>query len=175
MNTTAIERKTQQIIDQYIKELDKYSLEQLLMKPADNSWSIAQVYVHLWMSAKGFFFKKAEQCLSNENAETGRDKNFMGKIVFFLGYMPSIRVKMPNSIAVEPRQPESKEQLVAKLHEIKTMASQYFARLAKADPSLTVKHPLLGYLNAPEWIRLCDIHFKHHRGQIKRIRKHFGW
>ena len=175
MNTTQLERNTHAAIDAYITDLDSYSMDQLLAKPSSDSWSIGQVYIHLWMSAKGFFFKKAEQCLSKENVETGVGKNWKGWIVFTLGKMPVAKVKMPASIAVQPREPESKEQLVAKLNEIKQMATDYIKRIPDSDPSLKVKHPFLGYLNTAEWIALCNVHFQHHEGQKKRIRKQLSF
>lgn len=175
MDPIKVEKQTHEIIDRYIKELDHYTIEQLLQKPSENEWSIAQVYIHLWMSAKGFFFKKAEQCLSKENTQSGKSKNFVGRLVFLFGKMPTVKIKMPESVAVQPRQPESKEQLIAKLNEVKQLVTTYVRRIPQSDPDLKVKHPFLGYLNTTEWIKLCSIHFEHHRSQVKRIKKHFGW
>ena len=128
------------------------------------------------MSAKGFFFKKAELCLSaGEGTERDKGKNWKGYLVFAIGRMPTVKVKMPGQVAVEPRQPESKEQLIAKLSEIKQLATDYISRIPSSDPSITMKHPFLGYLNTAEWITLCNIHFRHHEAQIARAKKHFNW
>jgi hypothetical protein len=127
------------------------------------------------MSAKGFFFKKAEACLTaGEGTERGKGKNWKGMLVFAIGKMPAIKVRMPGQVAVEPRQPESKDQLIAKLTEIKAMASEYIKRIPVADPLVRAKHPIFGYLNTAEWIRLCGMHFLHHTAQKQRIRQHFG-
>jgi hypothetical protein len=73
MDTNTLEQKTLRVIDDYIRDLDSYTYEQLLMQPEPGSWSAGQVYIHLWMSAKGFFFKKAELCLtSGEGTEKGK-------------------------------------------------------------------------------------------------------
>lgn len=88
---------------------------------------------------------------------------------------PPVKYDMPKKVAVEPKQPESKEQLIAKLEEIKQLSSAYIARIPQSDPSLKIKHPFLGWLNTAEWISLCNIHFRHHVRQKKRIEKHFGW
>ena len=175
MNTARLETKTQAVIDEYIRDLDRYTMEQLLMKPSPNEWSMGQVYIHLWMSAKGFFYKKAEQCLTKEGAEQGKSKNWKGHLVFLMGKMPTVRVKMPEKVAVEPKQPESKEQLISKLNEIKQLSSSYISRIPDADPSYKAKHPIFDYLNTAEWISLCNMHFRHHEEQKKRIRQHFGW
>ena len=175
MDTAKLETKTQQVIDDYIKDLDRYTFEQLIMKPDAATWSMGQVYIHVWMSAKGFFFKKAEQCLTKEGAEQGKRKNWKGVVVFLMGKMPNVRVKMPEKIAVEPKQPESKEQLIAKLTEIKELSTSYIGRIKDADPSFKARHPIFDYLNTAEWIALCNMHFRHHEDQKKRIREHFGW
>ena len=175
MNTAKLEAKTHAVIDEYIRELDGYTFEQLLMKPSPGEWSVGQVYLHVWMSAKGFFFKKAEQCLTKEGAEQGKSKNWKGTLVFLIGRMPTVRVKMPAKVAVEPKQPESKEQIISKLNEIKQLSSEYIKRIPDADPSYKTKHPIFDYLNTGEWISLCNMHFRHHQSQIQRIRQHFGW
>lgn len=175
MNTTKLKTDTDEIIDYWIAEVKRYDIEKLNAKPAENSWSIGQVGIHLWMSAKGFFFKNAERCLSNEKTERGKGKNVWGHLVFTLRTFPAVKVKMPNKVAVEPRAPESKEYLVAKLEEIKQMAHQYIDRIPQSDSRLKTRHPFLGWLNTAEWVQLCNMHFRHHLKQKKRIERHFGW
>jgi hypothetical protein len=169
MNIQKLEQKTHEVIDEYLKDLDNYSIEQLQQKPSEDSWSLGQVYIHLWMSAKGFFFKNAERCLNKENTESGKGKNFVGTVVFLFNKMPTVKVKMPDKVAVVPKQPESKEYIINKLLEIKQLSSDYIKRIPDSDPNLKTKHPFLGYLNTAEWIRLCNIHFHHHEAQKKRI------
>lgn len=175
MDLQKLEAKTHTAIDYWITELNNYSYEQLVQKPSENSWSLGQVGIHLWMSAKGFFFKNAERCLGKEKTESGKGKNMYGLIVFSLGMMPPVKVKMPEKVAVEPKQPESKEQLIAKLEEVKRMSSEYIKRIPQSDPALKTQHPFLGWLNTAEWITLCNLHFKHHLAQKKRIEQHFSW
>jgi hypothetical protein len=89
--------------------------------------------------------------------------------------MPTVKIKMPDKVAVQPRQPESKEQLVQKLSDIKALVSEFVLKIPQSDPNLKTKHPFLGYLNCAEWVKLCNIHFKHHQAQIKRINKAQGF
>lgn len=175
MDTAKLKAQTDEIIDYWIAEVQRYSLEQLNAKPSETSWSIGQVGIHLWMSAKGFFFKNAERCLNHEKTEQGKRKNLAGYLVFLFGTMPSVKVKMPTQVAVEPRAPESKEYLINKLLEVKQLAHQYIDRIAQSDNSLRTKHPFLGWLNTAEWVQLCNIHFRHHLKQKRRIEAHFGW
>ena len=171
MPNHTLEKKTHQIIDAYIQLLDKYTYEQLNQQPDENSWSIGQVYIHVWMASKGFFFKNAALCLSSETAEKGKSKKLIAYPIFLFEKMPTVKIKMPDKVAVQPRQPESKEQLVQKLTEIKALVSEFVLKIPQSDPDLKTKHPFLGYLNCAEWVKLCNIHFKHHQAQIKRINK----
>lgn len=78
---------------------------------------------------------------------------------------------MPNSVAVEPKMPESKEYLISKLEEVRSLSNAYIDRLPGYDPDERTRHPFLGYLNAAEWIALCNMHFRHHESQKRRIER----
>lgn len=175
MNLGKLETQTHATIDYWINEFKRYDFDKILMKPSEQSWSLGQVGIHLWMASKGFFFKNAERCLNKEKTEKGKSKKLGAHLIFTFKTLPPVRYEMPQQVAVIPKQPESKEQLIAKLEEVKMLASQYIKRIPESDPSLKVKHPFLGWLNTAEWIELCNIHFRHHLAQKKRIEKHFGW
>lgn len=174
MRTAKLQQQTDDIIDYWINEFKRLEYDDIVRKPSDSEWSMGQVGIHLWMSSKGFFFKNAERCLSRENTEQGKGKNWQGYLVFVIRMFPPVKVKMPDKVAVEPRQPESKEYLIGKLEEVKTMARQYINRIESSDPSLKTRHPFLGWLNTAEWVELCNIHFNHHIRQKKRIEKQLG-
>lgn len=175
MNLQKLEKDTHAAIDYWIEEFKRYDFDKILAKPSEHEWSLGQVGIHLWMSAKGFFFKRAESCLNKEGAERGKSKKFAAHLIFTFKVFPPVKYEMPKSVSVQPNPPESKEKLIAKLEEIKAMASAYIKRIPESDPGLKIKHPFLGWLNTAEWISLCNIHFRHHMRQKKRIEKHFGW
>jgi len=176
MNIKKVEQQTIDVINQWQSDLNNFSMEQLLQKPAENSWSIGQVYIHLWMAAKGFFFKNIQRIATNdEKVKNGGSKTFSGYAVYIFGTMPSIKIEMPTSVSVQPNQPESKEQLNARMEEVKAMVHQAVAILPSLNSNAKVKHPFLGYLSAAEWFRLCVMHFNHHTSQKQRIKKHFGF
>ena len=174
MDLNKLELQTHKSIDYWIDEFKRIGFENALKKPSDKDWSLGQVGIHLWMSAKGFFFKNAEKCLNKEGTEKGKSKKFSAHIIFNLQMLPPMRYEMPQQVSVVPKQPESLEQLISKLEEIKLMASNYIQRIPQSDPDLKVRHPFLGWLNTAEWIELCNIHFRHHVRQKKRIEKHLA-
>ena len=144
MNLEKLEKQTHQVIDYWIDEYKRHDFEKILMKPSENEWSMGQVGIHLWMSAKGFFFKNAEKCLSQEGTEKGKSKKFAAHFIFILKMMPPVRYEMPKQVAVVPKQPESKEQLIGKLEEIKNYNIEYWLNTKSSDSEFNFR--LLPYL-----------------------------
>jgi hypothetical protein len=175
MNLEKLEKQTHQSIDYWINSFRQYDFDKILLKPSEDKWSMGQVGIHCWMSAKGFFFKNAEKCLSKDGTQAGKSMKLGAHLIFTLRMLPPVKYEMPKQVAVIPKQPESKGQLISKLEEVKKIASEYIQRIPQSDPRLKTKHPFLGWLNTAEWISLCNIHFRHHVRQKERIEKHFGW
>lgn len=169
-------QETLALIDDWTGRLDHFSFEQLMQKPAPDQWSMAQVYIHLWMSSKGFFFKNVERCASKDDkSASGGSKTWAGRFVFWFRIFPPVKVKMPGEVSVQPHPPEDLAQLKRRMDEVKNLALSAAAKAASADPQTKVRHPFLGWLNAEEWFSLCGFHFKHHEAQIGRIRKSLGF
>lgn len=152
------------------KELEHYPLEKLLKKPADDSWSLGQLYLHLINSTLNFHLPEAQKCeQSMDNA--GKNKKPPGVVTYkLLGGIPPIRIKVPPSNTYTPPQPESKKQIEEGLAQT-LEAMQRSMPVKQAKEQGKTEHPGLGFLNADEWYRLAAMHFNHHRLQKKRIDK----
>lgn len=153
-------------IDNWLKELDNYSFEQLMIKPADDSWSLGQVYIHL-IEATDYFLKQVETCLkTNEN----ENENCLpaARQMFINDALPDMRLNGPPSNA-KTAQPASKEQLQKGLlnlkEEIKRIESIKHNNTFKGK----TKHFGLQYFNADEWLQFAEMHFRHHERQRQRI------
>jgi hypothetical protein len=70
-------------------------------------------------------------------------------------------IPMPNLPIQEVR--AALEALLVSLDELEKKFAGSF------DPEARKKHPLLGPLNALEWLRNIDLHFRHHLRQKARI------
>jgi hypothetical protein len=159
------------------KELvEKYELEELTRKPNEASWSLGQVCYHVIMMHEVFYMKHAWQCLNKEEgaAITGGSKNFMGRIIFFFKSIPPMKIKMPDSHAFEPPQPESKKQLIIDFEKVLMQMEEVYAQLPNADLNIRSKHPMLDMLNAWEWFQGAEFHAKHHFLQAQRVEKFLG-
>jgi DinB superfamily len=159
----------QNVVTTWEKDLDKYTLEQLLIKPAADSWSMGQVYNHLISATLFFHLKQVETCLaSNENAD--KSKNFKGFLTYnVLGKMPPIKIKVPPSDAYTPKQPESLEAIKKGLTKVQERMKETATILQSKSSTGKTAHPGLSYLNAEEWYRLVGMHFTHHLRQKETL------
>jgi hypothetical protein len=66
-------------------------------------------------------------------------------------------------------QPESKEQLVKDLLNLKEEMNRVGALISQTIALGKTKHPGLGYFSAEEWLQFAGMHFRHHLRQKKRI------
>jgi len=175
----------EETVDGYIRDLEGTSLDQLLWKPADDEWSLGQMYMHLIRSARFMHLRNVALCLDpNGSPEvTQAGKTEQGENVFKAGSFPPIRIRVAPSPQYTPPQPESKEQIVDGLREtLRRMAEIEPAITAAFEPDIrsrsesdeeivrhTVLHPQFGGLNALEWFRLVEMHYRHHLRQKSRL------
>jgi hypothetical protein len=183
MDTKETLRKFEQTMDIYLKGLDRFDMKQLLWKPAEDEWSLGQMYMHLSLATQNMQLRNARLCLSPDGhpAVAEREKTEAGAAVFAAGSLPPERVRVPPSPQYTPPQPESKEQIVRELNEavrrmreIEPELAAAFAPAAESAPPSgvrrrTVDHPRLGGLNALEWFQLAEMHVRHHLLQKKRL------
>jgi hypothetical protein len=187
MDTKETLSKFEETVSFYIRELKGTSLDQLLWKPAEDEWSLGQMYMHLIRSAQFMQLRNVALCLEpGGSSEVSREeKTKLGEDLFKMGSFPPDRIRVPPSPQYTPPQPESKEQLVDGLRdtlrrmvEIEPKIASEFDPVtqARSEPSKeivrnTVLHPRLGGLNALEWFQLIEMHYRHHLLQKQRLDK----
>ncbi|MFD2330846.1 DinB family protein [Cohnella sp. GCM10020058] len=181
MNTKETLRKFEDTVNGYIQELEGFSLEQLLWKPAADEWSLGQMHMHLIRSAQFMHLRNVAQCLApNDNpTDSLTGKTEQGEALFGAGSFPPERIQVPPSPQYTPPQPESKEQIMDGLRDTVSRMTEIEPKVAAAfDPKQdttsglvrnAVVHPRLGGLNALEWFQLIEMHYRHHLLQKKRL------
>lgn len=160
----------------WLAALDTYTIEELLKKPSEESWSIGQVYIHIATANKHFLGKNAYSLANGEDVTIGKGKTKWGRMVFLFNMFPPMRVKMPKKQTggTEPIQPESKEQIERKIRENLAFFKEIEELVAAAPKDRTKKYPFLGYLNAAEWYTIAGLHMKHHLRQKRKLDKFLG-
>ncbi len=176
MNTLQSLKQFEPLKEQYERELDLFTLEQLQQKPAENEWSIGQVYVHLINSALYMQLSSAEQCLSEETqasvspSDSTSEMNERKNAIFAEGSLPPIRVHVDPFPGYTPIQPSSKEELIQGMGEVLSRMKELEPTLAGAPEHRTIPHPGFGEMNAKEWFLLIEMHFRHHLRQLERLK-----
>jgi hypothetical protein len=129
-------------------------------------WTIAQIIAHLAAgvdrSSAVFEERAAKQGMSRRSTP---GQAILRHLLLMLGQFPPGR-KSPEATR-PPEHPDA--DLVAAQYR---MGVERFARLAESWPEqrqveIFVKHPLLGDLNLPEWVRFHFVHGRHHARQIR--------
>ena len=153
-------------IDLWITALEQYDLLQLCTKPAPDSWSLGQVYMHLIEQA-GYYLEQIKICLSREEyvlEEMSPD----AKKMFRANAFPDALIEGPPTNATTP-QPVSKEAIMRALLDLKKEFSRMKILIAQNPLQGKTKHPGLHYFSAADWFQFADMHFRHHFRQKKRI------
>jgi len=174
MNSTEVLQSLEKWTSHYIEELDNYSDEQLGRKPAEDAWSLGQMYVHLIETANHLQLANVDKCraLSEEAVLSAAEmpvKNEAGEAVFAMGGFPPVRIVVPASARPDPAQAESKRQLVEGLQAVLRRAGELEPQLGSIPAHVKVAHPRLGGMNAEEWFALVEMHYRHHLLQKERL------
>jgi len=163
--------KFEEVVNQLKNNLNKYTEEQLIKKPDDQSWSVGQVYMHLVLSARFFNLKNIEQC---KTSNSSGEKSLAGKIVFAIGMFLPIKVKVKINTEIPPAQPANKKDIEDKLDSTVVKVKAAISAVKSAPTDKKAAHSALGFLNALEWYQLIYMHYKHHLRQIARLNKFLG-
>lgn len=150
-----------------LKAIDESAFQ---LTPPIGGWSYSEVYCHIFDSSL-LSVEAINNCIKGEGQV--RPTAFLVKVILFIGMLPPGRkYKVPSKIAGRVK----KIDIAAAHRFINDFNSQLIAtkdRLKKADPKIKAKHPVLGYLNAAQWLKFTEIHLKHHLKQLDGIRNSF--
>jgi hypothetical protein len=143
-------------LDTWIEEFEQYDFAQLTTKPSPDSWSLGQVGMHLIENTE-WFLDQVRICVgANENAM--EDPLPEGKTMLGNNRFPDEVLEGPPENLVTP-QPESKEQLLHSLREIKTKMNELDRVISTSPFNGKTKHPGLGYFDARQWLQFADMHY----------------
>ena len=146
--------------------LATYNETMLLQKPAANSWSMGQLYMHL-VAETSFYLTQVEACLrSPQNSE--RQPTAEGKAMLAANSFPDVRIEGPPTNALV-QQPADKAQVIAGFDDLLNTLRMVNAQAANSSVSGKTAHPGLGYLTAAEWAQFAAMHLRHHLRQKARI------
>lgn len=168
MDNEALKRKQDfnHVFDLWITALAHYDFPQLCAKPAVNSWSLGQVYMHL-ITDTNYFLEQIKICIATNDNE-GEQASPDAKILFLNNEFPDVKIEgAPGNLDIP--QPRNKEQLMDGLLNLKNEMNKVALQINTTPFKGKTKHPGLNYFNAADWLLFAEMHIRHHFRQKKRI------
>ena len=154
-------------IDIWIKELSRFTIEQLKVKPDDKSWSLGQLYEHL-IEETNWYNGQIEMTLGNEK-NSNKMTSDVAKVLLKRGSFENKRFQGDPLISENVKQPTSIAKLKSDLEGLKQNTNEIWVKMNNASKYGKSEHPGIGFLNCFEWIQYSEMHMRHHIKQKKRI------
>lgn len=155
-----------QVIDNWIDDIKQYNYQMICTQPAENSWSLGQVCMHL-ISETNHFLKQARICATTNDDQT-EEMSANARWMFQNEGFPDEKIEGPATNTFIP-QPESKQQLIELFAALKSDIRDVELLVSKSLFRGKTKHPGLNYFDAAEWLYFAQMHIKHHLRQKNRI------
>lgn len=150
----------------WLNALEQYSEEQFAAKPHETAWSIGQVYAHLLGGTERFFISKMRECLDDPKDED-KEPNERAKYILEHNVIPPIRIKG------NPNAPQPSQKTIAETRSdfeaLRPKLDEIGNEIGLSTSQGRAEHPAFGFMNAVEWYRYCEMHFRHHFHQKERL------
>ncbi|HXI11075.1 MAG TPA: DinB family protein [Thermoanaerobaculia bacterium] len=138
--------------------------------PDPEGWNLGQVYSHIIEATESLAIPSIRKCLDPERKSSPGSMNIAGRLIFFIGSFPPVRIRfkprpdyVPSDITVD----DAKAGLIRTRDAIRSISGS----IEKADPLRRARHPAFGPLNAQQWLLFAEMHLRHHLRQKRRIDK----
>lgn len=147
-----------------VNEISGLSYENLNKKPDTDTWSVAQVCHHLYLT-ESVFTQAIIYGLNKVNGRKAETKPIQ------LTADRTQKAKAPD-IVVPGNEPLEFQQITELLNHSRNLFFEFYNQLE--DKSIlkekSTKHPLFGYLPLDQWVELIYLHEERHIEQIKEIK-----
>ena len=166
MNTNKVLQSVAKIVDAYKVKLFSVADKEFMLTPPLGGWSYSEVYRHIF-DASLLSLLAVQKCLNGEGLI--EKTHFGAKAILFFGMLPpGKRYKVPKRLMdrVKKINRNAAQQFIA---DFELQLDKAVSQIEKANPTLKVPHPRLGFLNAKQWLRFIEIHLNHHLKQLGRI------
>ena len=175
MNVGKVIERFDELANDWLVDLKMLDDEVLQMRPAQDQWSLAEVYDHVMKVSRTYQIPNLRQSLS-ENAVKKRSKNLTGMAIFDLLVRKNVHMRMeefPDRLVtlfspVKRPKPELLADFIAFIKEVKELEPS----VAGSTFRNKQYHPMFGDISTKEWYYLIEFHMWQHNKQKEKI-KHF--
>jgi hypothetical protein len=170
MSTDKIYQSILRTANAYLSKLQSFGPADFQKEPPMGGWSYSEVYNHIFDSSL-LSLMALHHCIKGDGQL--KPTALVVKAILFFGMLPPGRkFKAPPKIAARVKKISiaAAQQLIT---DFELQLAQLHPKIKDADGKMKTKHPVIGYLNAKQWLRFIQIHLEHHYKQIKRIENSF--
>jgi uncharacterized damage-inducible protein DinB len=180
----ALTKKAQEVVDYINAEREKFlvtvdglSDAQLNFKPAEDQWSIKEIFHHIWMVeglTARLMANLLKQAVENKLPE---DADTEGSVLHSMdAHAEKLSSKFQAPERVVPIDALPLAESIDKMGETRAKLLQPLDELCRYDvTSMLFPHPALGPINAYQWLLVMGGHESRHRRQISRIKEDAGY
>ncbi|WAC41952.1 DinB family protein [Pedobacter sp. SL55] len=154
----------------YRQKLNGFGAANFQLEPPIGGWSYSEVYSHIFDSNL-LSVMAMNNCIKGDGKQ--KPTHFLVKVILFFGMLPpGKKYKVPTKIAdrVKKITVSAAQQFIT---DFELQLAQAYPKIKSANTKIKTKHPVLGYLNAKQWLRFIEIHLNHHYKQLIRIENSF--
>lgn len=165
MTPAEINANLKVVVQQYIDSLENYSEEKFSKKKDENTWSLGQMYEHLYLTSNFFFLANVVRCLEQRKGQLGGERNKFGDNAFKYGGFPPVKIKIPEPLQGPSPVAKNKNEYKSLFEKILVDAEEKVGAVQNDAGEYKTNHAALGWLNAYEWFYNLEMHFRHHLRQ----------
>jgi hypothetical protein len=156
--------------DAFLKSIAGLSEKQWRFKPAPDRWSVAEVSEHIAVSESGIFGLVQKQIMTSPAAPEKRAE-VAGKDETILKMVPDRSHKAQAPEFLKPANRFATETDLTKAFEDSRKATMDYVRTTNDDlRDHFFAHPVIGPLDAYQWILLISAHSERHTKQIEEVK-----
>lgn len=145
---------------------DKYNIQ-----PDENSWSLSQVFNHLFLSEKNCFAYIRKKLQYPDTIEKYSFKSELSLWLVLLTFKTPIKTKAPKAINMwEEQKILNPDQLIEVWQNQRKEMRSFIEANDKFRTHLVFRHPKAGRMTMCQMLRFINGHIRHHQHQIARLR-----
>jgi len=174
MKTAYVLDKFNNKAKEWLEDLERVDNEKIQLRPAEKSWSFAEVFDHIMKVARNYQIPNLKKSVS-DSPKRKRKKGFFGFAVFNFGYRRNIHLKMEKfpqwMIDLFTPENRSKEDLLKDFKDFIKEVNDLEEILINSTSKNKNHHPLFGDINTKEWFSLIEQHMWQHDKQLRKLKE----
>ncbi len=167
MEIDEIKKSFSQTVDVWKKATEEYTEQLFELRPSEGGWAVGQVCEHLISNSKRVFVV-IDKCLTG-NVNENEQKTPAGESAIKTNVLTNIKVQNPAHKDNPPLQPENRMVVREAFEEAREQFMLVAEKVKVSKATGKEKHPVLGFMNAHEWLHTVEMHWRHHLKQKESI------